>query len=101
MTISPLYSRQTIICNVPQSSIELQTDSTTKTREIFQCPAYKGTYWEIGKKTTTKNIGYPFEHGEVIICESIHPVTREIGVLPNFTMRPMVTLKPSLIAVMG
>jgi hypothetical protein len=35
MTTSSLYPTHTIICKVPQSSSEFQTDSTTKTREVF------------------------------------------------------------------
>ena len=42
MATSSLYPTHTIISKVPQSSSEFQTDSTTKTREVFQCLAKKG-----------------------------------------------------------
>jgi hypothetical protein len=64
---------------VPQSSSEFQTDSTTKTREVFQWFTNKGTYREIFKKA---DIEYPFEHGAVINytldCVSINSVTTKI-----------------------
>ena len=74
----------TIICKVHQSSSEFQTNSTTKTRKVFQCLA-KGTYWQMGKKYIKKQTLNISEHGEVINYTlddvSIHPVTAKIQAL--------------------
>ena len=66
MTTSYLYLTHTIICKVPQSSSEFQTQNQQRREPI-------------GKKTDNE---YPFEHGEVINYTSdgvsIHPVTTKI-----------------------
>jgi hypothetical protein len=46
--------------------VNFKTDSTPKTREVFQCLAKKGIYWQMGKKKRQADIEYSFEHGEVI-----------------------------------
>ena len=61
----------------------LNTDSTTKPREVFQCLTKKGSYWyrKIHLKKEA-DIEYPCKHGEVINYTlygvSIYPVTTKI-----------------------
>ena len=65
MTTSSLYPTLTIICKVPQSSSEFQTQIQPK---VFQCLKF--------------DIEHYFEHGEIINYTldgvSIHPVTTKI-----------------------
>ena len=105
MNISSLYPAHTIICKVPQSSGEFQTQIQPQRPGRFSNALQRRapiSRCVIIKKADTE---YPFEHGEVINYTlgsvSIHPVTTKIQVsfltrrgrtpLRDFTMRPIAT----------
>ena len=99
MTTSSLYPTHTIICKVAQSSSEFQTQIPPQRPWRFSNALQSRA--PIGRwiKSSKADINYPFEHGEVITYTldgvSIHGVSihyKDTGALPNFTMRPMVTL---------
>ena len=85
MTTSSLYPTHTIICKVPQSSSEFQTQIQPQRPGRFSNASQRrapiGTWVKMDKKA---DIEYPFEHGEVINYTldgvSIHPVTTKIQV---------------------
>jgi hypothetical protein len=82
-----LYLTYTIICKVPQLSSEFQAQIQPQRPGRFSNALQRRA--PIGRcvKIKKEDIGYPFEHGEVINYTldgvSIHPVTTKIGVLPN------------------
>ena len=78
MTTSSLYPTHTIICKVPQSSSEFQTQIQPQRPGRFSNASQRRA--PIGKKKA--DIEYHFEHGEVIIYilngVSIQPVTTKM-----------------------
>ena len=87
MTTSSLYPTHTIICKVPQSSSEFQTQIQPQRPGRFSNASQRrapiGSFLNFLKQT----FNIPFEHGEVINYTlegvSIHPVTTKITQLPE------------------
>ena len=84
MTTSSLYPTHTIVCKVPQSSIEFQTQIQPQRPGRFSISSPRRA--PIGRWVKIKKADneYPFEHDEVIKYAldgvSIYPVTTKIQV---------------------
>jgi hypothetical protein len=95
MTTSSIYPTHTIICKVPQSSSEFQTQIQAQRPGRFPNASQRKA--PIGRWVRKADLEYPFEHGDVINYTldgvSIHPVTTKIqaSFLPQLPERKETT----------